>query len=123
MKMNYKILKNIIENLLQSFECPSCTEKMEESGIEIVGAAGNSLNLNMTCSACGKSTIVRTEVANVNLWKLDALNIPEEIKSKIKNLKSEIKTDTKNKIKDEEIMSLNKKLKGISWVDELFSKK
>ena len=121
--MNYKILKNIIENLLQSFECPSCTEKMEESGIEIVGAAGNSLNLNMTCSACGKSTIVRTEVANVNLWKLDALNIPEEIKSKIKNLKSEIKTDTKNKIKDEEIMSLNKKLKGISWVDELFSKK
>lgn len=120
--MNYKILKNIIENLLQTFQCPSCTENIEESGIEVVWAAGNSLNLNMTCPACEKSTIVRTEVANVNLWKLDALNIPEEIKSKIKNLKSEIKTDAKTKIKDEEIISLNKKLKGISGVEELFSK-
>jgi transcription elongation factor Elf1 len=121
--MNYKILKNIVENLLQSFACPSCTKKIEEAGIEIVWAAGNSLNLNIICSECDKCTMVRTEVANINLWKLNWLNIPEEIKSKIKNLKSEISTPTETKIKDEEIISLNKKLKWISWVEELFSQK
>ncbi len=120
--MNYQILKNIIENLVQSFECPSCTEKVDEASIEIVWAAWSSLNININCPACQKSTMVRTEVANINLWKLDALNVPEEIKSKIKNLKSEIVQAPKSQIKDEEIVSLNKKLKWMSWVQELFSK-
>lgn len=120
--MNYQILKNIIENLLQSFECPSCSSEISEQNLEIVWAAWSSINVNVNCWSCNKSTLIRTEVATINLWKIDGLKIPDEIKSKIQNLKSEIAPVKKTFINDEEIISLNKKLKNISWVEDLFSK-
>lgn len=118
--MNYKILKNIIENLLWNFSCPTCGSEVSENDLEVIGAAWNSLNINVACPQCSKNIMVKTEVAHIDLWKINAGNIPDEIKNKIKTLKSELPAPTKNQIKDEQIIDLNNKLKTISWVDELF---
>ena len=121
--MNYKILKNIIENLLKSFTCPSCTSAINESDLEIVWAAGNTINVNVTCPQCQKNAMIRTEVAHVNLDNINPASIPEDIQQKINALKGEILnvwTVKKSSINDKQIIDLNKKLKNISAVWDLF---
>ena len=57
--------------------------------------------------------MIKTELAHINLGKINPENIPDEIRTKIQNLRSEIKETPKTLINDEQITDLNKKLKGI----------
>lgn len=121
--MNYKILKNIIDNLLNSFTCPSCTCAISESDIEIVGAAWNTINVNVSCPQCQKNAMIRTEVAHVNLDNINPANIPADIQKKINALKWEILNvwaTKKTTINDKQITEFNKELKKISGVNDLF---
>jgi transcription elongation factor Elf1 len=123
--MNYQVLKNIVDRLLQNFACPSCSELISEQDVEIVWAAGNTININVLCPSCNKNAMIRTELAQVNLWKINVDSMPSEIQWKINTLKSELSINEHKsqwpQVKDEEIIDLNKKLKNISWVDELFT--
>ena len=122
--MNYQILKNIIDNLLNSFTCPSCTCPISEKDIEIVGAAWNTINVNVNCPECHKNAMIRTEVAHINLDNINPANIPADIQQKINSLKWDILnvwTVKKSTINDKQITELNKDLKNISWVDDLLS--
>ena len=121
--MNYQILKNIIDNLLNSFTCPSCTCAISEADIEIVGAAWNTINVNVSCPQCQKNAMIRTEVAHVNLDNINPANIPADIQNKIQALKWDILkvgTVKKTTINDKQITELNRDLKNISGVTDLF---
>jgi len=50
--MNYQMLKTLLDSLVTNFKCPNCNEQVTDSNIEIVGAAGNSVNLDIGCVAC-----------------------------------------------------------------------
>lgn len=61
--MNYKVLKSLIESLISHFQCPMCSERnIQENHVEIMGVAGNHVNLEIVCPKCGKHTIVKAEV-------------------------------------------------------------
>jgi hypothetical protein len=50
--MNYQVLKSIFESIMQNFSCPGCESKISESSLEIIGAAGSSVNLDIICPSC-----------------------------------------------------------------------
>lgn len=134
--MNFGMLKNMVENLVSSYTCPFCKGKnISEQNIDIVGAAGNTVNIDMHCPGCDKHFMAKTEVVQMELWNVTADKI-EKIKNSLNalrwkmwgdlslnNLSLEIsKQEPENAIKDEEILDLHKNLqqKGIN-VNDLFS--
>lgn len=125
--MNYQILKSIIDNLITNFSCPSCESGIGEQNLEIVWAAGNTLNVSITCPSCKKNAMIKTEVAHIHMGNIDSANPAESIQEKINLLKWELKKWNVlwevPHIKDEQITDLNRKLKNISWVSDLFDEK
>jgi len=134
--MNFGMLKNMVENLVSSYTCPFCQSKdMDEQNIDIVGAAGNTVNIDMHCPSCNKHFMAKTEVVQMELWKFS----PEKLE-KIKNSLSALKwkmggdlsietiwsdfdsTRAEDVIKDEEILNLHKNLQQNSLsAEDLFS--
>jgi len=130
------MLKNMVENLVSSYTCPFCQSKdMDEQNIDIVGAAGNTVNIDMHCPSCNKHFMAKTEVVQMELWKFS----PEKLE-KIKNSLSALKwkmggdlsietiwsdfdsTRAEDVIKDEEILNLHKNLQQNSLsAEDLFS--
>lgn len=121
--MNYQILKNLLDSLISNFRCPNCQASVTENNIEIVGAAGTSVNLDIECVSCTKHTFVKAEVAQIHLWNM--LDITpenmEEIKQKLQQKLSglQIKNrniwETKNiqaQINEKEILELRDILKN-----------
>jgi len=126
----------MVENLVSSYTCPFCQSKdMDEQNIDIVGAAGNTVNIDMHCPSCNKHFMAKTEVVQMELWKFS----PEKLE-KIKNSLSALKwkmggdlsietiwsdfdsTRAEDVIKDEEILNLHKNLQQNSLsAEDLFS--
>jgi hypothetical protein len=94
-----------------------------DNNIEIVWAAGTSVNLDVFCPNCEKHTFVKAEVSQINLWNIVDLkseNI-EELKQKLYdklthlNIKNRNIWETKNieaKINEKEILELREILKN-----------
>ncbi|MDD3302668.1 MAG: hypothetical protein PHN31_03855 [Candidatus Gracilibacteria bacterium] len=99
--MKYKILKGMLESFVKVYKCPMCNTEINENDVDIVGAAGNTLNINIECNKCKKSSMIKAEINNINLFPL---NMNQEQINGISN-KGERITDT-------EITDLNKKLKN-----------
>lgn len=134
--MNFGMLKNMVDNLITAYTCPFCGSKnISEQDIDIVGAAGNTVNIDMECPSCKKHFMAKTEVVQVN----SSIMNPETLKKlqnsllalkwKIGwdiNLWSWISKKQKNTLspalKDETIVMLQKELqaKKTLKVEDLF---
>lgn len=117
--MNYKALKWMIDNLTKSYKCPECNSEVNESNVDIIWAAGTTINIDIECNNCGKHSMIKSEVITLDLTKIQNVN---ELKEKLKDSTTKkIEVNPKNLIKDEEIVELNKDLKQNNlWVQDLF---
>lgn len=140
--MNYATLKTMIEGLIKSYSCPEChATAISEKNVDIIGAAGNTVNIDMKCPSCKKHYMARMEVVGLNLSDNNAfskgsienlkLNM-DSLRSAFKNIataKQEIGTmekipESANIIKDEEIIDLSRSLKSRKLsVNDLLSDK
>ena len=129
--MNFGMLKNMVENLVSSYVCPFCSSKsMSEQNIDIVGAAGNTVNIDMHCPSCHKHFMAKTEVIHMEIWNISADKI-QQIKNSITALKWKmwgnlsIETSPNNivdAIKDTSILDIHKELqKNGCNASDLFS--
>lgn len=128
--MNFGMLKNMVENLLTSYKCPFCSgTNIGEKNIDIVWAAGNTVNIDMHCPTCKKHFMAKTEVVQI-----DATNLSPEklwqIQQSLSSLKGklgwnlDISMDVlkKNQIKDESILGLREEMQKKDFnASDLFS--
>jgi len=128
--MNFGMLKNMVENLLTSYKCPFCSgTNIGEKNIDIVWAAGNTVNIDMHCPTCKKHFMAKTEVVQI-----DATNLSPEklwqiqqslfaLKGKLGwNLDVSMDVLKKNQIKDESILGLREEMQKKDFnASDLFS--
>ncbi|MCT4616935.1 MAG: hypothetical protein N4A38_01865 [Candidatus Gracilibacteria bacterium] len=112
--MNYKLLKALLDNILQNFECQNCTSKTNEENIEIIGIAGKNVTLNIKCKACGKNSIIKAEANEVKLNAADKEKL-ELIKAQLekklgRQATINIVEENGPSIEEKEIIELNEKL-------------
>ncbi len=101
--MNYLALKNMIDVITQTYRCPECSGLVDDSHIEIMWTAGNTINVDIFCSECEKHSIMKAEVSYA--WK----NIMN--KQMIEKIKKEIAIQKEKKsLKDKDVVDLNNKL-------------
>lgn len=66
--MNYLTLTSMIDSLMKGYTCPACNHSsINEKNIDIVGAAGNTINIDMKCPSCAKHYMARMEVVGLDL--------------------------------------------------------
>ena len=117
--MNYQMFKSIIDSLIKNFTCPNCNSTAQENNIDIVWAAWSTVNIDIWCATCGKHTMVKAEMAQVDLWdvsnfdanKIDMLKIwlKKQLETKLKWIIENPKE--KILINDNEIINLKNILK------------
>ncbi len=99
--MNFQSLKGMIDTLTQTFKCPECGTETNDSSIDIVWAAGTTINIDIECVNCGRHSMVRSEVFSIDL---KSPGVQKGLITKKRNTKAE-------SIKDDQIVDLNKNLK------------
>lgn len=132
--MNFGMLKNMVENIVTSYKCPFCSgTNISEKNIDIIGAAGNTVNIDMHCPSCSKHFMAKTEVV-----QMDASNLSPEKLAQIQQSLTALKwklggnldiwlevqenQNKKDQIKDESILDLrNEMLKENFNTSDLFS--
>ena len=114
--MNFSMLKSMVENLVKWYKCPSCSGKdISEQNIDIVGAAGNTVNIDMHCPNCDKHFMAKTEVMQMELGNISADKLAK-IQKSLSALKGKLWWDIElestilpeKKILDENIVDLKK---------------
>jgi DNA-directed RNA polymerase subunit RPC12/RpoP len=60
----------LVETVVQNYNCPECNAKVTDENIDVIGAAGNTINIDIECSDCGKHSMVKSEVLTFDLAKL-----------------------------------------------------
>jgi len=127
--MNYKALKTMIDSVTSNYKCPSCNSNVWEENLDIIGAAGTSVNVDITCPSCGKHSMIKAEVMNIDVSNMKiAPEQLEALQQKIGEMKGVISGNiqmlprTENGMKDKEIVDLNKNLKQKELkVEDLFN--
>ncbi|NDK09581.1 hypothetical protein GW846_02280 [Candidatus Gracilibacteria bacterium] len=124
----------MVENIVSSYKCPFCGGKnISEKNIDIIGAAGNTVNIDMHCPSCKKHFMAKTEVMHMDLGPVNAQKL-EQIQKSLSALKgrlggnieidqSDLEATIKaQQIKDEDITKIRNTLqKRYSKVEDLFS--
>ncbi|MDD3646219.1 MAG: hypothetical protein PHH06_02300 [Candidatus Gracilibacteria bacterium] len=114
--MNYQALKSMIENLIKTYKCPECKSSVTEENIDIVGAAGANVNIDVECPKCKKHSMIKSQIIQMNI------NSIEGLRNSIQNIKN-LKSSIKHGINDSEITNLSKDLKSEHInVSDLFEK-
>lgn len=113
--MIYEALKSLVEWLKESYKCPECDSWISEKDIDIVWAAWNTANFDITCPNCSKHWMIKSQLIVMDLdWITN-------VKKSIEDIKSKIKQKENHKISDNEIVKLDKSLKNKSInVSDLF---
>ena len=106
--MNYWSLKWLIETVVKTFKCPECNWEIDDTNIDIIWAAWNTVNIDIECKKCWKHSMIKSEVVTFDLAKLPA---SWELLNKIKWQINNSTTNSKDKITDEQIVKLNQNLK------------
>ena len=127
--MNFKALKWMIDSLVKTYKCPECGNEVNDNNVDVIGAAGTTINIDVECPNCGKHSMIKSEVmsldlSNQNLTPEKLLQIKETLGKLNGNIKAEfingnneesLKIEEENKlansIKDKEIVELNSELK------------
>jgi hypothetical protein len=76
----------MIENFIKTYKCPSCSATTDESLVDIIGAAGNTINIDIECSACKKHSMIKAEVAQIDMSNISLA------KDKINQIKNILQT-------------------------------
>ncbi|MCP4523111.1 MAG: hypothetical protein GY828_02730 [Candidatus Gracilibacteria bacterium] len=120
--MNFKALKGMIDSLVKTYKCPECGNEVNENNVDVIGAAGSTINIDVECTNCGKHSMIKSEVLSLDLTNK---NVSAQKLEQIKQALTQINgsgnvnvsgaiiqnTDKKtNKIKDKEIVDLNSTL-------------
>lgn len=116
--MNFGMLKNMVENLVSSYKCPFCGGKdISEKNIDIVGAAGNTVNIDMHCPSCQKHFMAKTEVMQMELGNVSSEKLAQIQKSLMAlkwklwgNIEIESELPDEATIKDENIIEIQKNM-------------
>lgn len=122
--MNFKWLKSMIDSLVATYKCPECWEWATEDNVDIIGAAGNTINIDLVCGKCDKHSMIKSEVVSLDL---DKSNISVEqlqvLREHLWSLGGKLSIPMKeNKVSDEEITDLHKKLQESDLsLSDLFS--
>jgi len=109
--MNFQSIKWMINSLTKNYKCPECSEWITDANVDIIWAAGSTINIDIECFNCGKHSMVKTEVLAVNI---SDKGISAENLEKLKNTLLKVSWNpwvNAKKINDEEIVGLNKDLK------------
>ncbi len=121
--MNYQAMKSVLDIIIKSYKCPFCNSQIWEDLVEIVWAAGTSINMSMWCAKCKKSVVLQANLMPVNKMinidkdKLEALKKKfmevANLKIKVNSMKKTINwvKEIENFINDEDIVNFSKKLK------------
>ena len=127
--MNFKALKWMIDSLVKTYKCPECGNEVNDNNVDVIGAAGTTINIDVECPSCGKHSMIKSEVMSLDLskWNMTPDKL-QKIKDTLGQLNGNIKAEfidgtnkesaeiEKNKnsllsIKDNEIVELNSELK------------
>jgi len=120
----------MVENLVTSYKCPFCGgTDIWEKNIDIVWAAGNTVNIDMHCPSCKKHFMAKTEVVQMDASKLtpEKLGQIQQSLSALKwklwgNLDVSMDVLKKDQIKDENILDLREEMKKKDFgASDLFS--
>lgn len=122
--MNYNVFKSLVDVLVKTYKCPNCSAEVNENSIDIVGAAGTTINVDISCSSCKQHSIIKAEATQINANMMDFWANPdiETIKKSLSNLLvNRNRVVNENPIKDADIVSLNKDFKNPELrVEDLF---
>lgn len=133
--MNFQAIKWMVDSLVETFSCPECNSRVDDSCVDVMWTAGQNINVDVICNKCSKHTIIRAQMLALeipiqdikmksnNIWKIEEMQAKldniEKNKGHIENMKV-----TKSKstlIKDSQIIELNKNLKSNNIsMEELF---
>lgn len=127
--MNFKALKWMIDSLVKTYKCPECGNEVNDNNVDVIGAAGTTINIDVECPNCGKHSMIKSEVMSLDLTNQNITpDKLQQIKNTLGKLNGNIKAefvnwnqeealkikDTKKletSIKDKEIIELNTELK------------
>lgn len=123
--MNFKALKWMIDSLVKTYKCPECAAEVSDNNVDVIGAAGSTINIDVECPNCGKHSMIKSEVVSLDLSKSNItpqqLQTLQQRLSKVRpNIRAEViasqdedvHQNTIESIKDEEIVDLNDQLKS-----------
>lgn len=122
--MNFKALKWMIESLVKTYKCPECAAEVSDNNVDVIGAAGSTINIDVECPNCGKHSMIKSEVVSLDLSKsnitpqqLQALQqrlakVSPNVRAEVIISDEDINQKTVESIKDEEIINLNNQLKS-----------
>lgn len=120
--MNFKGLKSMIQNLVSSYTCPDCWSNTKEENIDIMWAAGTTINIDIECSECGKHSLLKTEVLSLDASKISFWEKEIQLLRSLLQQNGVQKSWNDHKMKDEEIVNLDKELKKENLnISDLFS--
>lgn len=137
--MNFGMLKNMVENLVSSYKCPFCGGKdISEKNIDIIWAAGNTVNIDMHCPSCNKHFMAKTEVMHMEVWNMSQEKLSQiqnsllalkwklgwniNIESDLEKLDISQEESKQDQIKEENILDLRKNMNNKAFkASDLFS--
>lgn len=117
--MNFKTLRSMIESILKSFTCPMCQSAIGEWNVDIIWAAGTTVNIDIECPGCKKHALIKAEVAYADSMQKEKI---EQIRDMLKNLpgvkweltsiSTPLNEEHTESINDSEIVKLSQSLKN-----------
>ena len=123
--MNFKALKWMIDSLVKTYKCPECAAEVDDNNVDVIGAAGTTINIDVECPNCGKHSMIKSEVVSLDLSKSNIspeqlVELQKRLTKANPNIRAEIVQSWEqneinknlNSIKDEEIVELNNQLKS-----------
>lgn len=123
--MNFKALKWMIDSLVKTYKCPECAAEVDDNNVDVIGAAGTTINIDVECPNCGKHSMIKSEVVSLDLSKSNIspeqlVELQKRLTKANPNIRAEIVQSWEqkeiiknlNSIKDEEIVDLNNQLKS-----------
>ncbi len=123
--MNFKALKWMIDSLVKTYKCPECATEVWDDNVDVIWAAGTTINIDVECPNCGKHSMIKSEVVSLDLSKSNIspeqlVELQKRISKANPNIRAEIvqswEQNETNKnldsIKDDEIVDLNNQLKS-----------
>lgn len=121
--MNYLAFKTMIDNLISTYKCPFCNFSVLEENVDVVWAAGSSVNLAVLCNWCKKSSIIKAEVAHLDLLK-EWSEFPgwHLLANALSDIKKWLKKNNWRKLSNKDLKELQDNLKDTASISSLFNK-
>ena len=119
--MNFLIMKSIVEATLANFECKTCSSKITDRDVQIIGASGQGVNMEVLCPHCKASGMIKAEINVIgdpaDVAKLQASGMLDGTIIQGESLA----TNQLPAIKDDDILALREKLRHSVSIEDLLS--